>query len=81
MPGSTSAPAASSGGGPSCETARRKAHPGGGAGHALDEEGWDRFARNLAVAAARIRARGLEPTFHHLACTFVETPEEVDIFL
>ena len=60
---------------------QRKANPGGGAGHALDEEGWDRFARNLATAAGRIRARGLEPTFHHHACTFVETPEEVDIFL
>lgn len=59
----------------------RKAHPGGGAGHGLDEKGWDRFARNLAVAAARIRTRGLEPTFHHHACTFVETPDEVDVFL
>ena len=60
---------------------RRKANPGGGGGHTLDEQGWDRFARNLAVAAARIRARGLEPTFHHHACTFVETPDEVDSFL
>jgi len=59
----------------------RKANPGGGAGHTLDEEGWDRFARNLATAAARVRARGLEPTFHHHACTFVETPDEVDTFL
>ncbi|GAA1896418.1 sugar phosphate isomerase/epimerase family protein [Lapillicoccus jejuensis] len=61
--------------------AQRKANPGGGAGHRLDEEGWDRFARNLATAAARVRGRGLEPTFHHHACTFVETPEEVDEFL
>ncbi len=59
----------------------RKANPGGGAGHSLDEQGWDRFARNLATAAARVRARGLEPTFHHHACTFVETPDEVDTFL
>ena len=61
--------------------AQRKAHPGGGAGHRLDEEGWDRFSRNLTVAAQRVRARGLEPTFHHHACTFVETPAEVDEFL
>ena len=61
--------------------ALRKANPGGGAGHSLDERGWDRFARNLATAAARVRARGLEPTFHHHACTFVETPAEVDTFL
>ncbi|MEO3939375.1 TIM barrel protein [Dermatophilaceae bacterium Soc4.6] len=59
----------------------RKANPGGGAGHSLDESGWDRFVRNLATAAARVRARGLEPTFHHHACTFVETPDEVDTFL
>ncbi len=59
----------------------RKANPGGGAGHVLDEAGWDRFARNVGTAAARVRARGMEPTFHHHACTFVETPDEVDQFL
>ncbi|SDR99094.1 sugar phosphate isomerase/epimerase family protein [Microterricola viridarii] len=59
----------------------RKANPRGGAGHGLDEAGWDRFAKNLATAAARVRARGLEPTFHHHACTFVETPHEIDAYL
>jgi inosose dehydratase len=59
----------------------RKANPGGGAGHSLDPEGWARFARNVGAATARIRDVGLEPTFHHHACTFVETPEEVERFL
>ncbi|MGV8848344.1 MAG: TIM barrel protein [Propionibacteriaceae bacterium] len=59
----------------------RKANPGGGAGHTLDADGWATLAHNVATAAARIRDRGLEPTFHHHACTFVETPDEVDRFL
>jgi inosose dehydratase len=59
----------------------RKANPGGGAGHTLDAEGWATLARNVATVATRIRDRGLEPTFHHHACTFVETPDEVDRFL
>lgn len=59
----------------------RKANPGGGAGHTLDADGWATLARNVATAAARIRDRGIEPTFHHHACTFVETPDEVDRFL
>jgi inosose dehydratase len=59
----------------------RKANPGGGGGHTLDVEGWTTLAKNVAVAAARIRDRGLEPTFHHHACTFVETPDEIDRFL
>ena len=59
----------------------RKANPGGGAGHVLDAAGWARLARNVAVAAQRVRDRGLEPTFHHHACTFVETPDEIDAFL
>jgi len=59
----------------------RKANPGGGAGHTLDADGWATLAKNVANAAGRIRDRGLEPTFHHHACTFVETPEEIDRFL
>jgi inosose dehydratase len=59
----------------------RKANPGGGAGHMLDANGWATMAKNVAAAAERIRDRGLEPTFHHHACTFVETPEEIDRFL
>jgi inosose dehydratase len=59
----------------------RKANPGGGAGHTLDADGWATMAKNVAAAAERIRDRGLEPTFHHHACTFVETPGEIDRFL
>lgn len=61
--------------------ATRKAHPGGGRGHRLDAAGWRRFGRNVDLAAARVRDAGLVPTFHHHACTFVETPDEVDAFL
>lgn len=61
--------------------ARRRANPGGAPGLSLDEAGWDRFARNLAIVATRVRDLGLEPTFHHHACTFVETPAEIDAFL
>jgi inosose dehydratase len=60
----------------------RREHPGGAApGLGLDAAGWDRFATNLAVVADRVRATGLEPTFHHHACTYVETPAEIDTFL
>ncbi len=61
--------------------ALRKANPGGGAGHTLDPAGWATLGKNVATAAARVRDRGLEPTFHHHACTFVETPDEIDRFL
>ncbi len=61
--------------------ALRKANPGGGGGHVLDEAGWDRFARNVQTAVDRVRAAGLEPTFHHHACTYVETPAEIDQLL
>lgn len=60
----------------------RRANPGGAApGLALDDVGWERLARNVETAAARVRAAGLEPTFHHHACTYVETPAEIDEFL
>jgi inosose dehydratase len=59
----------------------RRAHPGGGPGLSLDENGWARLERNVERAAAVIRGRGLEPTFHHHACTYVETPEEIDEFI
>ncbi|MFJ5861159.1 TIM barrel protein [Pseudarthrobacter sp. NPDC092439] len=59
----------------------RRAHPGGHPDVALDSQGWDTLARNVAVAAAMVRDRGFEPTFHHHACTYVETPEEIDRFL
>ncbi|MBN9613048.1 MAG: TIM barrel protein, partial [Actinobacteria bacterium] len=58
----------------------RRARPGSGEG-ALDAAAWDRLAVNAARAAERVRAAGLEPTFHHHAGTFVESPDEIDRFL
>lgn len=60
---------------------KRRANPGGAPGIGLDDRGWDRFAANVAIAADRVRAAGLEPTFHHHACTYVETPAEIDDLL
>ena len=62
-------------------SALRRAHPGGGEGLALTAEQWDYYADNVTLAVERVRARGLEPTFHHHACTYVETPTEIDEFL
>lgn len=60
----------------------RRANFGGRTpGIGLDEPGWDRFAANVSTAATRVRAWGLEPTFHHHAGTYVETPEEIDSLL
>ncbi|WP_447948912.1 sugar phosphate isomerase/epimerase family protein [Microbacterium aurum] len=59
----------------------RKARPGGAPELTLRGDAWARFADRVNVATARVRDRGLEPTFHHHACTYVETPEEVDALL
>jgi inosose dehydratase len=62
----------------------RKRNPGRGKDMAeirLDDWGWKRLAQGLAQAAERCRARGLEPTFHHHACTFVEAPLEIETLL
>lgn len=59
----------------------REAHPGGAPGIGLDAAGWARLAANVATAAERVRAAGLEPTFHHHVCTHVETPDEIERFL
>ncbi|AYY13915.1 sugar epimerase [Actinobacteria bacterium YIM 96077] len=59
----------------------RRATPGGAPEVMLDSAGWERLAANVGRAAERVRAAGLEPTFHHHACTYVETPEEIDEFL
>lgn len=61
--------------------ATRRAHPGGGPGLELPPDRWRRLLANVHEAAGRVRERGLEPTFHHHACTFVETPAEVDRLL
>ncbi len=47
----------------------------------LDDAAWSRLVRNTARAAEITRAAGFEPTFHHHAGTFVESPEEIDRFL
>lgn len=63
-------------------SASRRANPGGAApGLGLDDRGWGRFLANLDTATERVRRAGLEPTFHHHACTYVETPEEIDTLL
>jgi inosose dehydratase len=59
----------------------RKANPGGGPEFALSDEHWKPYADNVMRAVERVRARGLEPTFHHHACTYVETPDEIDRLL
>ncbi len=65
-------------------TPEREAHPGGGGttpSLRLDDDEWKVLATNIADAAARCRDRGLEPTFHHHACTFVEAVPEIERFL
>ncbi|WP_368499829.1 sugar phosphate isomerase/epimerase family protein [Herbiconiux sp. A18JL235] len=60
----------------------RRAAPGrGDVADPLGDDGWRRLYANVARAAARVRAAGFEPTFHHHAGTYVESPEEVDRFL
>lgn len=61
--------------------ARRKASPGGGSGLELDTESWAVFVRRLEQVLDEVRGRGLEPTFHHHAATYVETPREIDRLL
>ncbi|WP_282845612.1 sugar phosphate isomerase/epimerase family protein [Microbacterium oxydans] len=62
-------------------SAARKARPGGAPELTLRGDDWARFADRVNIVTARVRDRGLEPTFHHHACTHVETPEEVDALL
>lgn len=61
---------------------RRRNAPGRGAAEdPLDDAAWSRLLANTEKAAALVRAAGFEPTFHHHAGTFVESPEEIDRFL
>lgn len=61
---------------------RRQAAPGRGAQvDPLGDAAWDRLIANTERAAEIVREAGLEPTFHHHAGTFVESPEEIDRFL
>lgn len=59
----------------------RRANPGGGDGLSLTPAQWDTFAANLGRAVGLASRAGLEATFHHHACTFVETPQEIDELL
>lgn len=47
----------------------------------LDDDAWKAFADRVDRAAARVRERGFEPTFHHHACTYVEAPGEIERLL
>lgn len=62
-------------------SAVRKANPGGGPELELTDAQWGPYAENVMKAADLVRSRGLQPTFHHHACTYVETPAEIDEFL
>lgn len=62
----------------------RTANPGGGAripGIGLDAAGWSTLVRNVNDALRRCADRGYTATFHHHACTDVESPAEVDRLL
>jgi inosose dehydratase len=62
----------------------RRANPGRGRdlpAIGLDDAGWQRLADGVARAADHVRARGFEPTFHHHACTHVESVAETERFL
>jgi inosose dehydratase len=63
-------------------SATRRAAPGrGDEVEGLTEAAWERLLVNAGRAAALVRNAGFEPTFHHHAGTFVETPREIDHFL
>lgn len=59
----------------------RKLHPGGGPEWELSSADWERFSDRLAQVARMVRSFDLEPTFHHHASTYVETPAEIERFL
>ncbi|WP_198169661.1 TIM barrel protein [Agromyces laixinhei] len=59
----------------------RKARPGGAPELELDDARWAVFTARVERAAELTREAGLEPTFHHHASTYIETPREIDRFL
>lgn len=61
--------------------AARKARPGGAPELQLTGQAWELFVTRLERVAAHVRSLGLEPTFHHHAVTYIETPAEIDAFL
>lgn len=63
-------------------SAARRAAPGrGDAVDPLGDAAFGRLTANAERAAAMVRAAGFEPTFHHHAGTYVESPAEIDRFL
>ncbi len=63
-------------------SAARTGNPGRGAEvDPLDADRAERLYANVARAARIVREAGFEPTFHHHAGTFVESPEEIGAFL
>lgn len=56
-------------------------HPGTGWQPALDEDQWRALVRNVRLTVERVRARGFEPTFHHHAGTWIESPQDIDRLL
>lgn len=62
-------------------TPERRAHPGGAPELTLGGDGWKIFTDRVNQVAKLVSTRGLEPTFHHHACTNVETPSEIDALL
>lgn len=61
--------------------AARKARPGGAPELQLTGERWARFVTRVERVANLVRSLGLEPTFHHHAVTYIETPAEIEAFL
>ncbi|WOF22527.1 sugar phosphate isomerase/epimerase [Microbacterium betulae] len=60
----------------------RRASPGRGAeADPLTADAAQRLYANVDRAARIVRDAGFEPTFHHHAGTFVESPDEVDAFI
>ncbi|MCI1662604.1 MAG: TIM barrel protein [Actinomyces sp.] len=59
----------------------RRAHPGGGPDLELDPRSWSVLVDRVERVAEEVRERGLEPTFHHHASTYVETPREIERLL
>lgn len=63
-------------------SAARVASPGRGEEvDPLPDAAWERLYANVEQAAVIVRRAGFEPTFHHHAGTFVESPAEIDRFL
>lgn len=63
-------------------SAARVARPGHGSeADPVTADAAQRLHENVARAAEAVRRAGFEPTFHHHAGTFVESPAEIDAFL